>query len=67
MIFGFDTNKGELCLEAVGAAGVAVMGIEHINFVWYLRHVAPWALLGFASGVIVFFVQQSVAGSMQLY
>ncbi len=67
MLLAFTAGTGGSCLIIGSAAGVAVMGIEHINFVWYLRHVAPWALLGFASGVIVFFIQQAVAGNASLY
>jgi hypothetical protein len=33
------------------AAGVAAMGILKINFLWYLRHIGPYALLGYVSGI----------------
>ncbi|MDY6402490.1 MAG: sodium:proton antiporter, partial [Bacteroidales bacterium] len=32
------------------AAGVAVMGMEKIDFVWYLKHISIWALLGYLAG-----------------
>lgn len=64
MLLAFTAGTGGSCSIIGSASGVAVMGIEHINFVWYLRYVAPWALLGFASGVIVFFIQQAVAPTL---
>lgn len=27
------------------------MGLEHINFIWYLRRVSIWALIGYVAGV----------------
>ena len=32
------------------AAGVAVMGMEKIDFIWYLKHITPYALLGYLAG-----------------
>lgn len=32
------------------AAGVAAMGLEKITFGWYLKHIAPLALLGYLAG-----------------
>jgi Na+/H+ antiporter NhaD/arsenite permease-like protein len=40
------------------AAGVAVMGIEKINFFWYLKNASLLALLGFASGLLTYIFQQ---------
>jgi Na+/H+ antiporter NhaD/arsenite permease-like protein len=44
------------------AAGVAVMGIEKINFFWYLKNISLLALLGFFSGLGAFILQQWVTG-----
>jgi len=44
------------------AAGVAVMGIEKINFFWYLKNVSLLALLGFFSGLGTFILQQWIIG-----
>jgi hypothetical protein len=38
------------------AAGVAAMGMEKIDFMWYLKKVSWLALLGFLTGVISFFL-----------
>ena len=40
------------------AAGVAVMGIEKINFFWYLKNISWLALAGFFSGLATFILQQ---------
>ena len=42
------------------AAGVAVMGIEKINFFWYLKNISWLALLGFFAGLAVYIFQQWV-------
>jgi di/tricarboxylate transporter len=36
------------------AAGVVAMGMEKIDFFWYLKKIAWLALIGFVSGAIVF-------------
>ncbi|MGA1374596.1 MAG: sodium:proton antiporter NhaD [Flavobacteriales bacterium] len=38
------------------AAGVAVMGLEKIDFVWYLRKVSLLAALGYVSGILCFWL-----------
>lgn len=40
------------------AAGVAAMGIEKIEFFWYLKKIAWLALVGYAAGIAVFLLQQ---------
>ncbi len=40
------------------AAGVAVMGIEKINFFWYLKNISWLALSGFFAGLAAFILQQ---------
>jgi Na+/H+ antiporter NhaD/arsenite permease-like protein len=42
------------------AAGVAVMGIEKINFFWYLKNISWLALLGFFAGLAAYILQQLV-------
>ena len=43
------------------AAGVAVMGIEKINFFWYVKNISWLALAGFFAGLATFIIQQWVA------
>jgi Na+/H+ antiporter NhaD/arsenite permease-like protein len=42
------------------AAGVAIMGIEKIDFIWYLKKISWLALVGFIAGVVVFLLQESI-------
>ncbi len=42
------------------AAGVAVMGIEKIDFFWYLKNISWLALLGFFAGLALYILQQWV-------
>jgi len=62
MLLAFAAGTGGSCLIIGSAAGVAVMGLEHMDFVWYLKRVAPWALIGFAAGCAVFFAQRAFLG-----
>ncbi len=54
------TGTGGSVIIIGSAAGVAVMGIEKINFMWYLKKITVLALLGFATGVIVFLLQRQL-------
>jgi Na+/H+ antiporter NhaD/arsenite permease-like protein len=44
------------------AAGVAVMGIEKINFFWYLKNISWLALMGFFAGLLTYVLQQWAIG-----
>ena len=54
------TGTGGSAIIIGSAAGVAVMGIEKVDFIWYLKKITWLALLGFAAGVVVFILQQSI-------
>ncbi|MBL7748117.1 MAG: sodium:proton antiporter NhaD [Chitinophagaceae bacterium] len=51
------TGTGGSAIIIGSAAGVAVMGIEHIEFMWYLKKICWLALIGFAAGIAVFLLQ----------
>ncbi len=51
------TGSGGSALIIGSAAGVAVMGIEQINFMWYLKKIGWIALVGFAVAIAVFLLQ----------
>jgi Na+/H+ antiporter NhaD/arsenite permease-like protein len=44
------------------AAGAAVMGMEKIDFIWYLRNIAWMALIGFIAGAVVFLLWYPLVG-----
>ncbi len=39
------------------AAGVIAMGLEKINFGWYLRRFTLWALAGYLAGAVVYIIE----------
>jgi len=51
------TGTGGSAIIIGSAAGVAVMGIEQINFMWYLKKISWLALVGFVAGILVFLLQ----------
>lgn len=63
MLLAYCAGTGGSCLIIGSAAGVAVMGLEHIDFLWYLRRVGPWALLGYVSGAAALFLQRALLGA----
>ena len=56
------TGTGGSAVIIGTAAGVAVMGIEQIKFMWYLKNIGWLALMGFAAGIAVFLLQIWAAG-----
>jgi Na+/H+ antiporter NhaD/arsenite permease-like protein len=56
-LLAFTAGTGGSCLIIGSAAGVAVMGIEKIDFFWYLKKISWIALLGFMAGVATFLIQ----------
>lgn len=56
-LLAFTAGTGGSCLIIGSAAGVAVMGMEKIDFFWYLKKISWIALIGFAAGVLVFLMQ----------
>jgi hypothetical protein len=44
------------------AAGVAAMGLEKIDFLWYLRRITPLAILGYFAGVGTYLLVEFVTG-----
>ena len=56
------TGTGGSAIIIGTAAGVAVMGIEQIDFMWYLKKIGWLALAGFAAGIGVFLLQLEVLG-----
>ncbi|GIX00184.1 MAG: sodium:proton antiporter [Pirellulaceae bacterium] len=57
MMLAYCAGTGGSCLIIGSAAGVAAMGIEHIDFLWYLRRITPLALVGYLCGAAVVILQ----------
>ena len=56
----FCAGVGGSGLIIGSAAGVAVMGMEKIEFGWYLRKISLWAVLGYTAGAVVYLVMQGL-------
>lgn len=46
----YCAGTGGSLLIIGSAAGVAVMGMEKIDFMWYLKNISLWALIGYLAG-----------------
>jgi len=53
----YCAGTGGSCLIIGSAAGVAAMGIEKIEFFWYLKRIGGLALLGYLAGAAAFILQ----------
>lgn len=58
----YSAGTGGSMLVIGSAAGVAAMGMERINFIWYLKKIAWLAMLGFLGGAIAFILITNVTG-----
>ena len=52
----YCAGTGGSILIIGSAAGVAVMGMEKIDFIWYLKKISLWALLGYFAGAGTFII-----------
>lgn len=55
----YTAGTGGSVLIIGSAAGVAVMGIEKIDFFWYLKNISWVALIGFITGALVFILENA--------
>ena len=53
----YCTGTGGSALIIGSAAGVAAMGIEKIDFFWYLKRISLLAVLGYLSGAVCYLAQ----------
>ncbi len=60
MLLAYCAGTGGSCLIIGSAAGVAAMGLERIDFLWYLRKISPWALVGYIAGAAVVLLQRTL-------
>ena len=49
---------------AVAAAGVAAMGLEKIDFIWYLKKISLLALVGYLAGAAAYLTQHALLGQI---
>jgi Na+/H+ antiporter NhaD/arsenite permease-like protein len=56
----YAAGTGGSILIIGSAAGVAVMGMEKIDFIWYLKKISWLALIGYLAGAAVYILQHSL-------
>lgn len=56
-LLAYCAGTGGSILIIGSAAGVAVMGLEKINFIWYLKRISLFALIGYFAGLLTFYIQ----------
>jgi len=56
----YTAGTGGSILIIGSAAGVAAMGLEKIDFIWYLKNISWLALLGYLAGGAVYYFQSII-------
>lgn len=62
-LLAFCAGTGGSILIIGSAAGVVAMGLEKINFGWYLRNFSLMALSGYFAGIAVFVLEMLATGA----
>jgi len=52
----YTAGTGGSILIIGSAAGVAAMGLEKIDFIWYLKKITIWATLGYLGGALAYYL-----------
>ena len=60
----YAAGTGGSILIIGSAAGVAVMGMEKIDFIWYLKRISWLALVGYFAGCGTYVLQKILLGAM---
>lgn len=55
----YCAGTGGSILIIGSAAGVAVMGMEKVNFIWYVKKISLLALLGYLAGAFTYIIQKT--------
>lgn len=58
----YCAGTGGSILIIGSAAGVAAMGIEKIDFIWYVKRFSPLAIAGYVAGALVYIAQYQIVG-----
>jgi Na+/H+ antiporter NhaD/arsenite permease-like protein len=61
-MLAFCAGTGGSVLIIGSAAGVALMGMEKVDFVWYLKRISLTALASYLGGIATFLIQEAIVG-----
>ena len=59
-LLAYTAGTGGSCLIIGSAAGVAVMGMEKIDFFWYLKNISWIAFIGFIAGALSLIIEAAI-------
>lgn len=60
LLLTYCAGVGGSILIIGSAAGVVAMGLENIDFTWYLKNISLMAFLGYLSGIVVIFLESLI-------
>lgn len=60
ILTAYTAGVGGNLLIIGSSSGIAMLGIENISLMWYIRNITPIAFLSYTVGFIVFFVQSLI-------
>ena len=60
LLLTYCAGVGGSILIIGSAAGVVAMGLENIDFTWYLKNISLMAFLGYVSGIAVIFLESLI-------
>ncbi|KAL4179276.1 hypothetical protein AMTRI_Chr13g119250 [Amborella trichopoda] len=64
-LIAYCAGTGGSMLIIGSAAGVAFMGMEKVDFFWYLRKVSGFAFAGYTAGIVAYLVAHNFHDSIQ--
>jgi Na+/H+ antiporter NhaD/arsenite permease-like protein len=59
-LLAYTAGTGGSILIIGSAAGVAAMGMEKIDFIWYAKKISWLAAVGYFAGILMYYIQESV-------
>ena len=62
-LLAYTAGTGGSILIIGSAAGVAAMGMEKIDFIWYMKKMSILALIGYFAGIGTYWVQEHIVGA----
>jgi Na+/H+ antiporter NhaD/arsenite permease-like protein len=64
-LLAYAAGTGGSILIIGSAAGVAAMGMEKIDFIWYMKKISLLALVGYLAGIGTYYLQEKLIGADQ--
>jgi Na+/H+ antiporter NhaD/arsenite permease-like protein len=61
-LLAYCAGVGGSMLIIGSAAGVVVMGLEKITFIWYMKRISWIAFIGYVAGILAYWVEKTVIG-----